>query len=108
MFCPVCHIEVRSTDYFCSNCGKNLHPAPPGTTVADQAKLYLGSIFLAPMGIVWGLRYLRGLDQKSKVMGMVAIGLSTITILVVLKYTVDFINTLNSQMGKGLQGIEGL
>ncbi len=106
--CHVCHVSVKPTDFFCYNCGKNLHAAPLATTPLDQAKLYLGSVFLAPMGIIWGLKYLRAPDQKSKIVGIVAIVLTMITLLVVLKYTVDFMNTINSQMGKGLQGIEGL
>ncbi len=105
--CPACHIAVRPTDYFCSNCGKNLHAAPPGTTTTDQIKLYLGSVFLAPMGIFWGLRYLREESQKSKIAGIVAMALSIITFIVAVQYTVNLVNTINSQVGKQLQGIEG-
>lgn len=105
--CPACHIAVRPTDYFCFNCGKNLHAAPPGTTSADQTKLYLGSIFLAPMGIFWGLRYLRDGRQKSKIVGIVAMALSVVTFIIAVKFTVNTVNTLNTQVEKQLQGIEG-
>lgn len=105
--CPACHIAVRPTDYFCFNCGKNLHAAPPGTTLTDQIKLYLGSVFLAPMGIFWGLRYLREESQKSKIVGIVAIALSVVTFIIAVKFTVNTINTLNTQVEKQLQGIEG-
>ncbi len=98
---------VRPTDYFCSNCGKNLHPASLGTTVVDQTKLYLGSVFLAPMGIFWGMRYLREKDDTSKIVGVIAMLLSIITLVVVIQYTVSFMNTINSQVGKQFQGIEG-
>lgn len=105
--CPACHMAVRPTDYFCFNCGKNLHAAPPGTTPADQIKLYLGSVFLAPMGIFWGLRYLREESQKSKIMGIIAMAISVVILIVVVQYTANLVNTLNSEVGKQLQGIEG-
>jgi len=105
--CPGCHVAVRPTDYFCFNCGKNLHAAPPGTAPADQIKLYLGSVFLAPMGIFWGLRYLREESQKSKIVGIIAMTLSVVTLILVTRYTVNLVNTLNTQVEKQLQGIEG-
>ena len=105
--CPACHIAVRPTDYFCFNCGKNLHAAPPGTTTTDQIKLYLGSVFLAPIGIFWGLRYLRDGSQKSKMVGIIAMVLSVVTFIIAVRYTVNLVNTINSQVEKQLQGIEG-
>lgn len=105
--CPFCHVAVRPTDYFCSNCGKNLHPAPLGITVFDQAKLYIGSIFFTPMGIFWGMRYLREKSDTSKIVGVIAMLLSIVTLIVAIQYTVSFVNTINSQMEKQFQGIEG-
>lgn len=105
--CPFCHVTVRPMDYFCSNCGKNLHPAPLGITLYDQVKLYLGSVFLAPMGIIWGMRHLREKEDKSKIVGVIAMLLSVITLIVAIQYTISFANTINSQVGKQLQGIEG-
>ncbi len=106
--CPFCHVAVRPMDYFCSNCGKNLHPTPLGTGVSDIAKLYIGSVLLAPMGIFWGLRYLREKDDKSKIIGVIAMLLSLVTLIVAIQYTVTFMNTINNQVGKQFQGIEGL
>ncbi|MDP1721950.1 MAG: hypothetical protein Q8L37_01955 [Candidatus Gottesmanbacteria bacterium] len=105
--CPGCHIAIRPTDYFCFNCGKNLHVVPPGTTPVDQIKLYAGSILLAPMGIFWGLKYLRENDDKAKIVGVIAMILSGVTFIIATQYTVAFINSLNSQVGQQLQGIEG-
>lgn len=106
--CPVCHIAVRPTDFFCFNCGKNLHAPPPGITPADQIKLYLGSVFLTPMGIIWGLRYLREDNQTSKIVGIIAMILSIVTLIVVTQYTVSLVNSINSQLGTQFQGMEGL
>ena len=105
--CSVCHSTVRPTDYFCFNCEKNLHEKPLGTSLEDQIKLYLGSVFLTPMGIIWGLKYLRQEDQESKIAGIVAMILSVVTIIVVAQYIVNTVNSINTQVGNQLQGIEG-
>jgi len=98
---------VKPTDYFCYNCGNNLHPKPLGTSPVTQAKIYLGSIFLAPMGLIWGIRYLRQQDGKSKIVGMVAIALTVLVLIVATGYTVRLVDNVNNQVGKQLQGIEG-
>ena len=98
--CPSCHISVRPTDYFCFNCGKNLHPAPPSTAIEEQIKLYLGSIFLPPMGIIWGLRYLKQPDQKSKIAGWIMIILTVIVLWLAIKWTVDIVNGVDKQMSQ--------
>lgn len=105
--CSMCHVMVRPTDYFCYNCGKNLHQKPPSITLFDQVMLYLGSIFLAPMGVIWGIRYIRQEDQKSKIVGLVAMTLSVIVIIVVLQYTLSFLHSVSSQVGSGVGGIGG-
>ena len=84
-----------------------MHEAPPGTAPEDQIKLYLGSVFLAPMGIVWGLKYLRQEDQKSKIVGIVAMSLSVMTLIIATQYVMSAVNSINGQVNKQLQGIEG-
>ncbi len=59
------------------------------------------------MGIVWGMRYLRQPDQKSKIVGFIAMALTVIVILWAVRYTVNLINGVNSQMNTQLQGLEG-
>lgn len=62
--------------------------------------LYLGSIFLPPMGIIWGLRYLKQDDQKSKIAGWIAIALTIIVLLLAVKWTVDIVNAVDKQMSQ--------
>lgn len=70
--------------------------------------LYLGSIFLPPMGIIWGLRYLRQSDRRSKIVGMVSIAITLSVLWIGLKATMDTINAVNSVMNSQLQGVQGL
>ena len=105
LVCPVCHTEVKPTDYFCVNCGNNLKPAPPSTSFLTQVGVYLESIFLPPYGIVLGIRYLRQGASKSKAVGITAIVLTVISLLILIKVTFDLINTINTQVDNQLQDI---
>lgn len=59
------------------------------------------------MGIFWGFRYVRVDNGKSKIVGLVAMALSVATIIIAVQYTISLVDTINSQMGKQFQGIEG-
>ena len=96
--CPNCHIAVRPTDYFCFNCGKNLKPAPASVSASAQFVLYLKSIILPPLGIWYALPYLKQDNQKAKIVGVVAIVLTIISLLITIKLVQDFMNSLNQQV----------
>src|SRR4030066_1000790 len=98
VICPVCHTEVKPTDYFCSNCGKNLKPEAPSTSLNKQIIIYLESFFLPPYGIIIGLRYLKAGDSKSKTVGIISIVLTIISLLILIKFTLDLMNTVNNQL----------
>lgn len=107
LICPSCHLQVRNTDYFCFNCGKNLHPKPPSTSISSQTSLYIGSLLLPPMGIIWGLRYLRQPDRESKIVGVIAIILTIVILVLLTQFTVNLINTVNEQVNSQLQSLQG-
>lgn len=73
----------------------------------DQALLYIGSIFLPPMGIVWGWKYLKQSDQKSRIVGMVAIAITVVVLLWATYYTMNVINTVRGQVNTQLEGVGG-
>jgi hypothetical protein len=102
-FCQTCHQPVQENFYFCPNCGKNLKPSPPSTSISDQILLYLKSLLLPPMGIIWGFRYLRQSDTKSKVIGLIAISVTIIEIIWLIQTTVYTINTVNQQINQQMK-----
>ena len=106
--CPVCHQPTSSTAYFCPNCGHNFHPIPLSTSTSSQLFLYIKCLLLPPLGIIWGIRYLRQPDRASKVVGWAAIAITTIVLLISIKVTVDLVNSVNEQVNKQLQDIGGL
>lgn len=103
--CSSCHIVVRPTDYFCYNCGKNLRPKPLSISWENQVLIYIGSVLLPPMGFIWGFRYLREKEEKSKMIGIVAIILTIVVLVVVLKLSIDLINTINTQVNTQVQNL---
>jgi hypothetical protein len=105
--CPMCHTAVRPTDYFCFNCGKNLHPVPPSTTIEKQVMLYVGSLLLPPMGIFWGWPYIRAADTKSKTVGYITVAITVVAIILYTGWTIQFMNSFTSQMSQ-FQSIGGL
>jgi hypothetical protein len=101
--CPVCHIAVRPTDYFCFNCGKNLHPKPLVLTPGKIASQFVGTLMLPPVGIIWGIRYLREPDRKIRAFG-IALMITTVAELIMLViYTISTFNYINSQVNNQVQ-----
>src|SRR5882724_10844548 len=93
LLCPVCHYQILSTYYFCPNCGKNFKPAMLSTSLEKQISVYLLSIFLPPFGLVPGIKYLRQADQKSKIVGTVALLLTGVSLLLTIYYSIQFLDS---------------
>jgi hypothetical protein len=102
MLCPTCHLPVKPTDYFCANCGYKLKPVPPPTSVTGQLELYFKSFLLPPMGFIWGYRYLKQPDPKSKIVGSAAIIITLAILIIILVSTIGIINTVNDQVNSQL------
>jgi hypothetical protein len=89
--CSQCHVAVRVSDYFCFNCGKNLKPKPLSTSVSTQLIYYAGSVFLPPMGIIWGIKYLKEKESKAKIVGIVCITITVVVLIVAVQCLVSSI-----------------
>lgn len=103
--CPACHQPVQPNAYFCPNCGHNLKPTPPPTSLTSQLELYFKSALLPPMGIIWGMRYLKQPDFTSKIVGLIAIGITVAVLLVVVIGTIKLFNTINDQVNTQMENI---
>ncbi|MFC1789953.1 hypothetical protein ACFLZP_00545 [Patescibacteria group bacterium] len=103
--CSKCHQPVNETDYFCHNCGQNLKPAPPPTDISKLILLFVKSALLPPMGIIWGLRYLRQKDKKSKLFGLTAIVITILVLVMAIRFTINFSNTVNEKMNDQFQNL---
>jgi hypothetical protein len=108
ILCPACHVVVRPGDYFCFNCGKNLHPAPPSMAFATLLSFFFGSLVLPPMGIIWGFRYMRSPDSKAKAFGVILIVVTIIELLILVDVSVKAYNAINDQIQQQLPNIQGM
>lgn len=74
--CSVCHQPVQAEHYFCANCGHSLKEKPVPITPAAQLGVYALSIFLPPLGLWPGIKYLSKENPHAKRVGWIAIGLT--------------------------------
>lgn len=58
------------------------------------------------MGIIWGWKYIKEQDQKSKIVGYVSYAITIIAILIAVRSTLAIVNSVNSQVNQ-LQNIQG-
>ena len=105
--CPVCHVGVKPTDYFCANCGRELHAKPKSVSLANQLAVYVGSLLLPPLGFVWGWRYLKQEGSESKRVGWVAIVLTVVSLVAATAWTIATINTVNEQVARQMENLQG-
>jgi hypothetical protein len=104
--CPICHVTVRPSDFFCYNCGKNLHPKPLATDIATQILYYAGSIILPPMGFIWGIRYLKDKNTNAKIIGSILFLITIVELVFLTVLSVRLVNSINDQVNKQLENIQ--
>lgn len=73
-------------------------------TVGRQIYVYLLSFLLPPLGLWPGIKYLRQTDEKSRMVGFIAIVLTIISIIITIWLSVSFINTFKQQLNSQLNG----
>jgi hypothetical protein len=108
LVCPKCHVVVRPTDYFCYNCGQEIQEKPVRVSVVDQIAVYVGSVVLPPMGLVWGVRYYRKKGRQPKMVGLIAILLTLVSLVVVAITSVQLMNTVTEQVNQRMENLQAL
>ena len=103
-YCPVCHVPVSDTFYFCPNCGKPLKPKAASSSFLTQFGIYALSIFLPPLGLWPGIKYLRQESGKTKAVGAVAIFLTIVFTFITIWLSMGLITKFSSQYQSLLQG----
>jgi hypothetical protein len=68
--------------------------------------LYILSFIVPPMGIIWGWKYIKQTDRKSRIVGYVAIGLTVVAIILAAQATMGVVNSVTSQVGQ-IQSLQG-
>ena len=102
--CPKCKLQISENFNFCPNCGFVLKEQPIQISVARQIGLYTLSLFLPPLGLWPGIKYLMKKDRKANTVGIVAIVLTFISITISVWISINFINSVNKTLQSQLQG----
>jgi uncharacterized membrane protein YvbJ len=91
-FCPTCKFSVQDNWFFCPNCGKLIKDKPLEISTTKQILIYGVSFFLSPLGLAWGLKYIRSKDKKTKNIGIISIVLTVISIILMIAVSKNFID----------------
>jgi len=102
--CRYCGANILRDDYFCPSCGKKLKDKPLSTGIWKQIYVYLLSFLLPPLGLWPAVKYLRQPDEKSRMIGFVAIVVTIISIAITVWFGLGFMNTFNQQLNQQLNG----
>jgi formate hydrogenlyase subunit 3/multisubunit Na+/H+ antiporter MnhD subunit len=72
------------------------------------AGLFIGSLLLPPFGIFWGLKYIREDNQQSKLVGLIACGLTILSIIFAVVGTMKIYTIVSNGVSNKLQEYQGL
>lgn len=98
--CPACHAGVAPDAIFCPHCGRKLREE---LTVWKIISAVFIGLFLPPLGFFTGFRYLKSKDERTRQVGILAIGLTIISLVFTSILTVKFMGEVNSQINSQMQ-----
>ena len=84
ILCLSCQNTIDPQWYFCPNCGKQLREKTANISLQKQLFMYAISFFLAPFGLVWGTKYIRSSDPKTKTVGIVIVALTILSLILMV------------------------
>ncbi|MGE5041803.1 MAG: hypothetical protein ACM3IJ_02780 [Candidatus Levyibacteriota bacterium] len=100
LMCPSCKLPILETYYYCPNCGKQVKKRPPSTGIGKLIGFFLVCIFLTPFGLIPSLRYLSQEDEKSKIVGGAGLILTVISLILIVVYSIQFINQVQTSLAQ--------
>jgi len=77
--CSVCHQAVLEEHYFCPNCGNSLKEKEVSVSGIAQVGLYALAIFLPPLGLWPGIKYMMKKGGQAKRVGLVTVVLTLLS-----------------------------
>ena len=96
--CNVCHQKVLDEYFYCPNCGNDLKEKPATVSFAIQLGVYALAIFLPPLGLWPGIKYLSKKGSQAKRVGAIAIALTVITSVVTIWAIFSIFNNYISEI----------
>lgn len=106
--CKVCKYVIQESWYFCPNCGKKLKHKPRSNSVWSQIKVYAISILFPPLGIFPGLGYLLERNNKSKLIGLICIILTLLSLYVSIIYITNLLKQVDTELTHAVMPLQTL
>jgi uncharacterized membrane protein YqaE (UPF0057 family) len=104
--CKFCGQAVFTNYYFCPYCGKKIIE-PPITTL-KEISVYLLSVFLPPLGLWPGIKYLSQKNEKAKRVGLIAIILTIISTIITIWISIGLLGSLTQSLNAQMNQYPGL
>lgn len=103
--CPVCHQTILEKYYFCPNCGNSLKEKPVAISALIQIGLYTLAVFLPPLGLWPGIKYVMKKSPQAKRVGIITIILTLVSTVLTIWVIFSLFNTYLSQLNGALYGL---
>ena len=97
--CKNCRNIVLPNFKFCPNCGNPLNEQADSVSVGRQIYVYLMSALLPPTGLFWGIKYLTKKNQKTKIVGLVAILITVVSVVLSYQVLIGIFKQVQQQLG---------
>jgi uncharacterized membrane protein YqaE (UPF0057 family) len=104
--CKFCGQAVFTNYYFCPYCGKKI--VEPPITALKEISVYLLSVFLPPLGLWPGIKYLSQKNEKAKRVGLIAIILTIISTIVTIWISIGLLGSLTQSLNAQMNQYPGL
>lgn len=106
--CKFCGFPVTENYYFCPNCGKKIKEPPLSVSFGKQLGIYALSIFLPPLGLWPGIKYILQKERNAKIIGIIAIVLTTISTIITINLTINLLTNPFGADTRQLQKLQNL
>lgn len=99
-YCRVCKTSILPTYNYCPICGLKLKETEIIVSVSKQISVYLVSLFLPPLGLWPGFKYLTKGNEQAKHVGLIAIFLTILGIIISLWTFFGIIHSVNNTLNQ--------
>lgn len=103
--CPFCQAQLTDKSLYCSSCGRRVREKILPASLVFQLGIYLLSFFLPPLGLWPGFKYLKQINSKLRIIGVIAILLTFISIVISVILLFHLMNYVNQQVNSQLQNM---
>lgn len=99
VLCPFCKNEVKTTDKYCSLCGKRVDGVNLSISSKEKVKIYLLSILLTPIGLFWFFKYFRNSDSEKRKTAYVSLAITVVMVIILIVINIYFFEMLKDYLG---------